>query len=308
MNKVLSISILLFVASNLYSQEYIQFSQYVNAQGVLNPAYTGTKSLPSGFLLYRNQWVNIDGAPVTFAFNINTPIKGKNMGIGLSAVNEQIGMRKQTEFNAAYSYITKINSKSNLSFGLQVGIKNNFFDKSNAQATDLDDPFLTDQKESFLLPNFGFGAYYYTKRFFAGLSLPNMLTNRLDLQSAALKTKGFSFKDQHFYMFSGYVIKLKEKLLLKPSVLVKYLYGAPLQLNINSSLLIQDALGLGLGYRTGDALIFLVDFKINTQIRVGYSYDLGMNNLNSYNFGSHEIMLMFNVNNNSDLFNSPRKF
>ena len=75
------------------------------------------------------------------------------------------------------------------------------------------------ENESFLLPDFGFGTYYYTKRFFAGLTLPNLLSNGLDIYSTTLKTNSFSFKQQHYYLYSGYVSKLNDKLLIKPSIL-----------------------------------------------------------------------------------------
>ena len=308
--KIILFSIIYFALNNLFSQNYIQFSQYVNTQGLLNRAYSGTKSLPSGLLIYRNQWLNIDGAPVAFAFNIHAPIKTKKMGIGISAVSEQVGMKSQTDINVAYSYITKINSKRSLSFGLRIGIKNYNFDKSKAQLIDIDDPFFTNGNESFLLPDFGFGTYYYTKRFFAGLTLPNLLNNGLDIHSTTLKTNRFSLKKQHFYLYSGHVFNLNDKLLIKPSVLGKYIYGTPLQFNVNTSLLVKEFIWLGLGYRTGEALIFLLDYKINDQISLAYSYDWVLNKLNKYNSGSHEIMLLFNINNktSSSMFNSPRKF
>ncbi len=308
--KAIFLLIIFLITNNLFSQNYIQFSQYINTQGLLNPAYSGTKSLPSGLLIYRNQWLNIDGAPVAFAFNIHAPIKTKKMGIGISAINEKIGMRNQTDINIAYSYITKINSKRSLSFGLRVGIKNYNFDKSKAQLIDIDDPFFSNGNESFLFPDFGFGTYYYTKRFFAGLTLPNMLTNGLDINSTTLKTNSFSLKQQHLYLYSGYVFNLNDKLLIKSSVIGKYIYGAPLQFNVNSSLLVQEFLWLGIGYRTGEALIFLLDYKINDQFSIIYSYDWVLNKLNKYNSGSHEIMLLFNISNkaNTPMFNSPRSF
>ncbi len=308
--KLILLLIIYFSLNSLFSQNYIQFSQYINTQGLLNPAYSGTKSSINGLLIYRNQWVNMAGAPVNFAFNIHAPIKTKKMGIGISAINEQIGMRNQTNINVAYSYITKINSKKSLSFGLRIGIKNYNFDKSKAQLIDIDDPFFTNGNESFLLPDFGFGAYYYTKRFFAGLSLPNLLTNGLDTYSTTLKTNSFSLKQQHYYLYSGYIFKLNDKFLIKPSVLGKYIYGASLQFNVNSSLLVKEILWLGLGYRTGEALIFLLDYKINEQISLAYSYDWVLNKLNKYNSGSHEIMLLFNIYNKTStlMFNSPRNF
>ena len=76
-------------------------------------------------------------------------------------------------------------------------------------------------------------------------------------------------------------------------------------------MLINEKLEAGLGYRLGDALSALVNFRVTPELRIGYAYDYTTNNLGSFNSGSHEIFILFDV----DLFNfksgydrSPRFF
>ncbi|NCP52868.1 MAG: type IX secretion system membrane protein PorP/SprF, partial [Flavobacteriales bacterium] len=74
---------------------------------------------------------------------------------------------------------------------------------------------------------------------------------------------------------------------------------------------INEKLEAGLGYRLGDAVSALVNFRVTPELRIGYAYDYTTTNLSSYNSGSHEIFILFDV----DLFNfkggydrSPRFF
>src|SRR5574344_547890 len=75
-----------------FGQNQKQYNQFIQCQGLLNPAYSGTREDLSGLVLYRKQWVNFDGAPETEAINVHSPIKFTHLGFGLSATNENIGL------------------------------------------------------------------------------------------------------------------------------------------------------------------------------------------------------------------------
>ena len=87
-----------------------KFTQYMNNEMFINPAYTGTREYTAITLAYRNQWVGVDGAPKTQTFSIHSPIK-EGWGLGISALNEEIGITHQLKFNGSYAYQIKINRK-----------------------------------------------------------------------------------------------------------------------------------------------------------------------------------------------------
>jgi hypothetical protein len=60
------------------------------------------------------------------------------------------------------------------------------------------------------------------------------------------------------------------------------------------SLLYRDVLRLGGSYRSKQAIVMLVDYKVTYQLRIGISYDYGLNALNEYNRNSFEIALEYN--------------
>jgi type IX secretion system PorP/SprF family membrane protein len=107
---------------------------------------------------------------------------------------------------------------------------------------------------------------------------------------------------------AGYVFSINDQVKLKPSVLFKYQKAAPLEGDINVNVFLNDVLGLGVSYRTGDAILALVEYQVNTRIRVGYSFDYTTSKLSKFNSGSHEIMLSYDFGEDIIKMKTPRYF
>lgn len=56
-----------------------------------NPAYAGVEGHTVLFAMYRQQWINVDGAPSISHLSFHTPLKG-GIGIGATAFNEAEGL------------------------------------------------------------------------------------------------------------------------------------------------------------------------------------------------------------------------
>ena len=82
---------LMFTAFVNYAQQDAQFTQYMYNTININPAYAGSRGALSIFALHRTQWVGLDGAPVTNAASVNTPLNQSNLGLGVSIINDKIG-------------------------------------------------------------------------------------------------------------------------------------------------------------------------------------------------------------------------
>ena len=54
--------------SQTYAQQEAQYSQYMFNMLSVNPAYAGSRDVLSLTGLFRQQWVNIPGAPQTISF------------------------------------------------------------------------------------------------------------------------------------------------------------------------------------------------------------------------------------------------
>ena len=283
------------------------FTQYMNNEMFINPAYTGTRESFAATLAYRNQWVGFEGAPKTQTFSMHTPV-GENWGAGLSMLNEKIGITRQLRISGNYAYQIKLNRKEKLSFGIHGGIVNLKENFNELVLRDQNDLIFPNSAANVYAPNAGFGIYYYSKRYFIGFSIPRMIKNTIYGDQNINVKNSTSPKNWHFYLTAAYVKNVNADFKFKPSIMIKEVYGAPIQAEISLQGIVKDFWWIGLAYRTGDALSAITGFHISPQLRVFYSYDYSLSSLNSYNSGSHEITIGYDFVHKKAKIVSPRLF
>lgn len=277
---------------------------------LINPAYAGSQDVLSLSAMYRYQWVGFEGAPVTSTLSGHTPLANKNMGLGFSCINEKMGITNNTSFYGNYAY--RIGSKLHrLSLGIKAGF--DLLKDDETKITTQQADYVFNNTQSAFLPNFGLGIYYFSKSesespdYFAGFSIPKILSYRTDNNGAGYKAYN-SVQNYDFLLTGGLLLKASDNLKIKPSTLIHYHGGSPFLFDVNCNLIMfDDNLWLGMAYRSKDALVGLLEFKLNTQIRFGYSYDYTLGPLTKYNSGSHEIMLRYEFKYNISATN-PRYF
>lgn len=97
------------------------YSQYLFNQAIINPAYSGVHDIMSATLISRNQWLGLDGAPQTNTLNVHSSFFRNKIGVGLTFVNDQLGVSNSNEMSVAYAYKVQFR-KSVLAFGIQGGL------------------------------------------------------------------------------------------------------------------------------------------------------------------------------------------
>jgi type IX secretion system PorP/SprF family membrane protein len=288
-----------------YSQQDAQYTQYMYNTINVNPAYAGSRGVMSIFGLHRTQWVGLDGAPVTNAFSINSPIENTNLGVGLSFVNDRIGPTVENTISTDVSYTIPVSETYKLSFGIK-GTANLFSfdrDKLNIPSQSQGDPLLQSLSNNFS-PNVGAGAYFHSDKSYLGLSVPNFFqTKRYNDNDYAV------YKERmNAYLIGGYVFDLSPNLKFKPAFLGKMVQGAPLQLDVSGNFLINDKFVLGAAWRWSAAASLMAGFQVSDGLYIGYGYDLETTKLANYNSGSHEIFLRYELFKRQDRIVSPRFF
>jgi type IX secretion system PorP/SprF family membrane protein len=219
----------------------------------------------------------------------HTPMKNDKVSLGLLFYGDKIGIFKKYSVNGIYAYKIKISEKSKLSFGLQAGVTNFVARYSELTSKDPNDPNISQTDVSGYSPSFGAGLYYYSEKFYLGLSSPFLVNNLLKSQQIS---NNFRLTSTYF-LTSGVVLKLSDAIKVKPSTLIKYTSGAPLQIDLNANFLLQDVLWLGASLRNFSSVNFLVQFNVNEQLRIGYDYDMNLNKVSTLYRGSHEIMINY---------------
>ncbi len=296
-NQILKLFIVLFVGIHLstiaYGQDAAQYNHYIANQGLLNPAYNGTRDVISGILINRNQWIGLDGAPMNQSLNIHGPIEDTNLGVGFVIMNDIIGFSRNTDAMVSAAYKLEIDRRSFISLGLQLGVSSIVYDGTKAVTDDYRDPVF-EGKQSKIGLNVGFGAYLFKEDYFAGFSIPKMFSNSFDDASDAFKNT-LDFKNMPMYLYGGYVFDWGD-VKVKPTLLFREVYGAPLQFDVSGNVLLMETLWLGLSYRSISDVVFLAEFKPNPKspYTFRYSFDYSLNSLNQYaKVGSHEISIQF---------------
>ncbi|HBH47215.1 MAG TPA: hypothetical protein DDX98_01155 [Bacteroidales bacterium] len=298
--------VIVFVPLLANAQLHSLSNQYVLNGMAINPAYAGTEEAFSATITYRNQWTGFEGAPKTITASLHTPLRNELIGLGLLVVNDQIGVNSETSILANYAYMIEVGD-AKLSFGIGMGIS--FLDAGwdKLKSVDVQDLELTQEKISATNPNFSAGFYYYTDDFFLGLSAPFLFSYSYsgeDKDQLELKN---DLSQYNVYLTSGYRFEMNNNFEFFPSALLKFNPGEAFQAELSGQFIYNEFLWAGLTYRSVDAFAFLLQLQATNQLRIAYSYDMGLKKTSRYYGGSHEVMLKYLFNFNARVV-GPRRF
>jgi type IX secretion system PorP/SprF family membrane protein len=211
------------------------------------------------------------------------------MGLGLVIDRISAGLFSTTDISGNYAHRIEM-GQGILALGL--GFSASFYNIlwNRIRAADKDDQLLLNGRESAILPDFSFGAYYYTDRFYAGFSVPRFLTHEYDKNSGSYRMKN-DFSEYTFLTSAGLFAKLNEQMTLFPSAIFSYNPSHKPQLNINTSIILKDKIWIGAGYKSTNSVTGLLRCQVNYQLSVAYSYDLDLGSFGQYSNGTHEVVL-----------------
>lgn len=271
----------------------------------INPAYAGSRGVMSALLMHRNQWVGLDGAPVTNTLTLHTPVSDR-LGLGFSIVNDKLGPSDENTFSLDLSYNIPTSENFKLAFGIK-GTANLFnVDFNKLKSFNQNDALIANRTniDSRFFPNVGAGIFWYSDKTYLGVSIPYMLEKKYydnDVQYVAGER-------MHIHAMAGYVFDLSSEVKFKPSVLAKVVKGAPLQMDLSANFLFFNKLTLGAAYRWDAAMSAMAGFQLSDSWLIGYAYDKDTTRLGNFNSGSHEIFLRYELFKSYNKIVSPRFF
>jgi len=286
-------------ASQAMAQQDAMFTHYSFNTLAVNSGYAGSRDALTVTGLHRTQWASFPGAPTTQTLTLHAPVMNEKIGLGLSILNDKIGPTKQTAFYGDFAYKIPV-GKGKLAFGLKAGlnmVSNDIKELETAEGGDLS---FSQNVQNELLPNFGFGLYYSTPKYYVGLSTPKLLE------------RGGAGEKRHYFFIAGMIFPINKTgtIKLKPTTFVKLTEAAPLELDLTALFYFHDKYWVGPMFRSGDALGVLAGLNITDQFSFGYSFDwsYGLKTA-KYNNGSHELMLRYDfVFKEKGRIKSPRYF
>ena len=270
------------------AQQDSQYTQYMYNTGTLNPAYVGSRGMLELTTIYRSQWIGLDGAPKTFNFTANMPLKERS-GLGFTVIHDEIGPSNESTIAADFSYTVPVADNLSLNFGIKGGINLLSVDFSLLNIRDPDEVF-QENIDNRATPIVGAGLYLYNNTWYAGVSIPNLLrTEHYDSSSLSNATE-----KPHIYIIGGYVFDLSDSIKFKPAVLSKLVVGAPAAIDLSANFLFNERFTLGVAYRFDAAVSGLFGFQISERLMMGLAYDYTISDFSTYP-SSMEFFLRFDV-------------
>lgn len=301
--KYLFYLLLLSTTLKSFAQQDPQYSLYMfNPLGV-NPGYAGSRDAISGTLLHRSQWVGLDGAPTTQAFTLHAPLKNQHMALGFQLINDEIGPRTTQDISLVYAY--KINlGNGKLAFGLRGGILNYQYDWGKIEYKDQDDAIPTTANENFILPNFDFGIYYNTNKFYAGVSFDHL--NEPDFKLSVIDTvSSVAKKNVNTTLTVGHAFELNKNIVLKSSTIIRA-QNKQGHIDLSVGFLFNNIFYLGTTITHRETFILITEINLSKKIKIGYAFDYTTNELSSG--GTHEVFIGYDIKAFNSKVTSPRYF
>ncbi|MFD2719100.1 PorP/SprF family type IX secretion system membrane protein [Hymenobacter monticola] len=313
---------LLFAAAagSAYAQQQPQFTHYGFNGMALNPAYAGIKGQGEVNLIGRYQYFNYgnygdaNGSPRTGLISASLPILATGGGVGAVVYYDQVGQSKMTNASLSYSQHIKMGSGK-----LGIGIQGIYTYLSKGTYIALD-PYDVNVPSGASDSKFdaGVGLWYESPKFYAGLSMNNLLRSKYTFQSAGIanpqtgKIEGTPqqyIAENHAYFTAGYNIDASSSVVVTPTVLVKSVLPGDFSSSNKFSnsknysfeggvrATIDDKYWIGANYRTEESVSGLlgISFAKDNAVRLGYAFDFIAFNQDARAFSSHEIMLSYRL-------------
>lgn len=266
---------------------------------VINPAYAGAEEAPSLTLVSRNQWSGVENAPSTQSFSAHTLIKRKNIGLGLTIINDEIGVHKNLDVMTNYAYHLKVGKQSFISAGLQLGITSLNSNYASLAGTG-NDPKLVSINETMF--GMGAGIYFRSPRFHLGLSAPQLISKAVQLNDTA----SIDIRRINLLGYSRYRFLLNDRLDMEPGLMVKYFPGLLVSYDIYWSLIYRKVLTAGVSYRKQESVDGILKFQLTPKFQIGYAYDYPISHAAKLSSASHEFMINYVFRTVKNHIASPR--
>jgi len=284
---VLGISISLTVTA----QQIPHYSQFWYNDFVTNPAFAGTKPYYQAKSNNRYQWVGVDDSPKTFILSGFGPERKKDMGYGAQIFSDVTGPTSRLGLYGSYAYNLRLQDDIRISMGISLGLLQYKIDGSQITLHDANDVSLGNEVYVEYMPDADFGVLVYAENWHGGIVAKQLFNYRVNFDEVS--TLGFNRLKTHFTMHGAYRYDFNKEWSAEPYALLKFMYPAPLQLDLGARAIWKKMAWLGVSWRTSDAVAVMIGYEYEEQVSFGYSYDITTSNLRKASSGSHEIMIGF---------------
>ena len=271
---IIAFTLTFLVSNKAEAQQDPNFTLYNFNMNIINPAYAGTKDSPELNLVYRSQFLGIDDAPrtVSMAYSKNV---GRNLGIGISLINDKVFILKQTDVAVDISYKIKLSEQTKLYFGLKAG--GGFTNIDLTRAYDGGDDPLFLENQDFFNPHVGAGIHVQNENFYITVSTPNFLKGKRYEKQGNAPT--VAIDNSHLYIGTGVNLSLSENLMVTPMFMMRNVEGVPNSYDMGAAFDIHKKVIIGMNYRVKEMISSYTLLDVSDKLKFGVAYDVTMSDL-----------------------------
>lgn len=289
-----------FEISSLMAQQDPQFTQYMYNGMYYNPAFAGKDDGFRFSALHRSQWLNYTtnsgqgGAPVTQLLTAQGRLEGKNIGYGLTIVNDQLGATGNLEINLQGAYHKRIN-RATLSFGGYVGMFSSSIDYGELIVVNPEPNLPNSGKEGQINFNVGAGLLLDAGSYYIGLSSRHINEPNFDFGDGSYSNQ----LKNHSYLLVGYRFKPVGQLAIEPSLLLKSVSFNNFSYEASVIATHQNKISGGIGFRGEESVSLILGYSLlkDNSLNLGYAFDLVFSGVEAKSPTSHELMLRYTLSN-----------
>jgi type IX secretion system PorP/SprF family membrane protein len=179
MKRIFYIILLITFANIGYGQQSPHFTQYMLNDFVINPAVAGTKDYYQIRSNHRFQWVGLTDPPLTNTLSIYGPHGKLPMGFGGTLYTDVTGPTSRTGITGSYAYNIEITRDIRISGGISLGLMQYKLDGAQLTTKDVSDLAIQPVVYSSYVPDASIGFYAYAEEWYAGISVSQLLNNKL---------------------------------------------------------------------------------------------------------------------------------
>jgi len=320
------IYIIIFLAGFMMEaspQQVPLYSQYMLNGFLLNPAVAGSEGYTAVNLTAREQWIGMKHAPGTYALSFQTRIlkksyisrgssvkrrksggsSGSKVGLGGYIFNDRNGAVERIGLKGSYAY--HINFRhSQLSFGLSLVFYQFRLDDDLIHLLDPGDELWLGTHKAVFIPDADFGVYYTARNYWGGFSVDQLFESTLKIGDSGYDRY---VMERNYYLIGGYDFELNRDVTFSASTLLKYAENRKFQADVSGKMIFQQSYWGGLTYRTGQSIIILAGISYDKFI-FGYAYDIGLNSIMKYSYGTHEFTFIAKFGDNARRYRWLNRF
>ena len=270
------------------AQYDVSFSHFWDMEPYYNPAAAGKENKLNIAAAYAMSFTGFENNPKSMYIGADMPIYflKKYHGVGVSLLNDQIGLFTHQRLALQYAYKQKLFGGT-LSIGLQLGFISEKFDGSKVDVEDSSDPALTKSDVNGSAMDLAAGIYYTHGSWYVGVSAQHINAPLVELG----ETNELQI-DRTIYLTGGYNIKLRNPFLtIHPSALIRT-DGSSYRADIAGLLVYTNDKKMlygGVAYSPSNSVTAHIGGLFHG-VKIGYSYEIYTSGISLAN-GSHELFI-----------------